>query len=155
MKLVHKETGKPAKVDDFVFDKDGDTWILKYFVEPHKPSSEGKVTVLHEEDKFIMEYYASVVGLEWIEREDRELPPLKRRPHIKQVQKMKDDMIALQIVCPFCTREYGIDVPYTGWIAWCYGKSIQFAMPNETADTREALLSGICSGCWDKVTGGE
>lgn len=37
-----------------------------YFSHPHKPSSEGKVSLENG-----MEYYVSVIGAEWIEREDR------------------------------------------------------------------------------------
>ena len=72
MRLVYKATGKEVKVGDVVETSRGEQCTVKYFVKPYKPSSEGKVTVQFGEDKFnCMEYYVSVIGAEWIEREDR------------------------------------------------------------------------------------
>ena len=72
MRLVYKETGKEVKVGDVVETSRGEKCEVRYFRPPHKPSSEGKVTVQFGEDKFnCMEYYVSVIGAEWIEREDR------------------------------------------------------------------------------------
>ena len=67
MKLVYKD--RPAvevKIGDVVF-LDGEMRRkVEYFRTPHKPSSEGKVTLDNG-----AEYYVSVIGAEWIEREDR------------------------------------------------------------------------------------
>jgi hypothetical protein len=73
MKLVHKRSGKLAKI--------GDQWSYKKrkfcllgAVLPHKTSSEGRVCVRIEfKDGTTneQEFYCSVAGLEWIEREDR------------------------------------------------------------------------------------
>jgi hypothetical protein len=42
------------------------------FREPHKPSSSGHVVVKEmTELGFSKEFYVSVIGAEWIEREDR------------------------------------------------------------------------------------
>ena len=71
MRLVYKATGKEVKVGDVVTMRDGEKCEVKYFTEPHKPSSSGKVTVKEEGCSFCMEYYVSVIGAEWIEREDR------------------------------------------------------------------------------------
>ena len=70
MKLVYKATGNEVKVGDVVETSKGDKVTVKYFAEPHKPSSSGKVYVEHE-NGFGMEYFVSVIGAEWIEREDR------------------------------------------------------------------------------------
>lgn len=72
MRLVYKATGKEVKVGDIATTFRGEKCEVKYFRPPHKPSSEGKVTVQFGEDKFnCMEYYVGVIGAEWIEREDR------------------------------------------------------------------------------------
>lgn len=71
MKLIHLATKKEAKVGDLVKTRDGELAKLTYFTKPHKPSSEGKVSVEYS-DGVRREYYVSVFGLEWIEREDRE-----------------------------------------------------------------------------------
>lgn len=71
MRLVYKATGEEVKVGDVVTTFRGKKCEVKYFREPHKPSSEGKVTVKEEGSSFCMEYYVSVIGAEWIEREDR------------------------------------------------------------------------------------
>lgn len=71
MKLVYKATGKEVKIGDSVTLSSGEKCTVTYFRPPHKPSSSGKVSVRTEYDSFDMEYYVSVIGAEWIEREDR------------------------------------------------------------------------------------
>lgn len=71
MRLVYKATGEDVKVGDVVTTSKGKKCEVKYFRPPHKPSSSGKVTVRFEDSDFNMEYYVSVIGAEWIEREDR------------------------------------------------------------------------------------
>lgn len=70
MRLVYTKTGKPVNVGDRVTVRN-EICTVDYFREPHKPSSEGKVTVRLTED-MRREYYVSVIGAEWIEREDRQ-----------------------------------------------------------------------------------
>lgn len=65
MRLVVQATGEEAKI--------GQTYnghLLTYFRRPHKPSSSGKCSVMDESGQ-TREYYVGVLGLEWIEREDR------------------------------------------------------------------------------------
>lgn len=69
MKLVYTATGEEVKVGDKVTLSNGVEAEVEYFAKPHKPSSSGKVTVKTE--YYTMEYYVSVIGAEWIEREDR------------------------------------------------------------------------------------
>lgn len=71
MKLVYKNSGKEVKVGDKVTLRDGNKAEIAYFRPPHKPSSEGKITVKEEGDDGCREYYVGVVGAEWIDREDR------------------------------------------------------------------------------------
>ena len=66
MKLVYEGTTREVKVGDEVTLGDGETVTVTYFRPPHKPSSSGKVSVDGNR-----EYYVSVIGAEWIEREDR------------------------------------------------------------------------------------
>lgn len=68
MRLVYKATGEEVKVGDIVEGFRG-TYKVLHFREPHKASSEGKIYV--ENDGFKRECYVSVIGAEWIEREDR------------------------------------------------------------------------------------
>lgn len=71
MRLVYKATGEEVKVGDVVTMRDGNQCEVKYFRPPHSSSSSGKVTVKEDGRSFQMEYYVSVIGAEWIEREDR------------------------------------------------------------------------------------
>lgn len=68
MRLVYKATGKEVKAGDEVDGFRGRYKVLS-FSKPHKASSEGKVYV--ENDGFKRECYVSIIGAEWIEREDR------------------------------------------------------------------------------------
>jgi hypothetical protein len=52
--------------------RDGDVVQVSYFRTPHKPASEGKVSVAALDGTGgTREYYVSVIGAQWIEREDR------------------------------------------------------------------------------------
>jgi hypothetical protein len=70
MKLIYKATGAEVKVGDVV-KIDGEKCEVTYFRPPYKPSSSGKVLVKFENRNCNMEYYTSVIGAEWVEREDR------------------------------------------------------------------------------------
>lgn len=52
--------------------------------------------------------------------------------------------------CPVCERWFQHSYPVEGYTAWKNGALIQDALPNETPDSREFLLTGICPECWDK-----
>jgi hypothetical protein len=83
MKLVYKETGEPVQIGDIVPDFRGDLVQVEFFREPHKPNSEGKVSVIElDENKQPIinsrtgepskgEYYVGVIGAKWIARSDR------------------------------------------------------------------------------------
>lgn len=49
---------------------DGTRVKVAYFRPPHKPSSEGKITVEFPDGSH-REFYVSVLGMIWINREDR------------------------------------------------------------------------------------
>ena len=80
MKLIYTKTGEEVKVGDKVLLDDGHEFVVHYFAKPHKSSSEGKVSVSATalNATGTREYYVSVIGAEWIEREDRE--PLVATP---------------------------------------------------------------------------
>jgi hypothetical protein len=72
MRLVYDNTGEEVKTGDVIH-----IHTVPYFVvgfnKPHKPASSGKVSVKEMTDKgFGAEYYVSVIGATWIEREDHE-----------------------------------------------------------------------------------
>jgi len=71
MRLVYEDNGKEVEVGDVRETSGGDTVEVTYFRKPHKPSSSGKISVRHQLDGWTSEYYVSVIGAEWVEREDR------------------------------------------------------------------------------------
>lgn len=72
MRLVEKETGREIKVGDVVTSFRGEKYTVKYFREPHKASSCGKISVRRDNgEEYDSEFYVTAFGLEWIEREDR------------------------------------------------------------------------------------
>lgn len=78
MKLVYKNTGEPVKVGDIIpaeCDDERTGMRVLGFKEPHKPSSGGKVHVAvqygDDEHDDTREYFVSVIGAHWIEREDQ------------------------------------------------------------------------------------
>ena len=72
MRLVYESSGKEVKVGDVVH-LDSGAYTVYSFSEPHKPASSGKVFIrpISNENGFSAEYYVSVIGAVWIEREDR------------------------------------------------------------------------------------
>ena len=53
--------------------------------------------------------------------------------------------------CPFCTREWAVEVPEDGYFKWKFeGMLIQDAMPDLSPETRECLISGLCEECQKK-----
>lgn len=72
MRLVYEGTGKEVEVGDEVTARDGEVMEVTYFREPHKPSSSGKVSVKKPGTSWSAEYFVSVIGAKWIEREDQE-----------------------------------------------------------------------------------
>lgn len=72
MRLVYKKTQLPMNIGDKVLlPPFAEQATVTYFREPHKPSSEGKMSVRYGSGGE-REFYVSVIGAEWIEREDRE-----------------------------------------------------------------------------------
>jgi len=71
MKLVYASTGNEVKVGDKVKMQDGRTWTLSGIEKPHKPSSTGRVYVVPASGRACASYFPSVIGAEWIEREDQ------------------------------------------------------------------------------------
>ena len=70
MRLVYEGTLKPVAIGDIVELRDGPVKV-EYFREPHKPSSSGKVTVKAIDRTWIQEFFVSVIGAVWIDREDQ------------------------------------------------------------------------------------
>lgn len=69
MRLVYSDTKKEVKVGD-ILHRNGRKFEVEHIRKPHKPASSGYVTVLVN-DSAPREFYVSVIGAEWIEREDR------------------------------------------------------------------------------------
>lgn len=57
--------------------------------------------------------------------------------------------VTIASTCPFCGRTSMHVVDAAGFKAWQNGALIQNALPDLDADTREALISGVCASCWD------
>lgn len=63
--------GKEVQVGDNARTFRGERCEVAYFRPPRTPASSGKVTLKFTKDDIGMEYYVSVIGAQWIEREDR------------------------------------------------------------------------------------
>lgn len=73
MRLIYSATGREVQLGDTVMIGD-DPHIVTYFTKPHKPSSSGHVCIrwVNETRNGLgNEYYVSVIGAKWIEREDQ------------------------------------------------------------------------------------
>lgn len=70
MRLVYDKSQEEVKVGDKVTLSSGTEVTVANFRPPHKPAASGKVSVQYPEGHYA-EYYVSVIGATWIEREDR------------------------------------------------------------------------------------
>lgn len=77
MRLVYKATQQTVTVGDLIT-HEGRTWVVDHAPKPHKPASSGRVTIRPRGmPGGSLEFFAPILGMEWIEREDRaSLPPV-------------------------------------------------------------------------------
>jgi len=74
MKLIYKHTGGRVRVGDRVILGDGEEATVLGIIEPHKPSSTGRVQVrvagpaFHP---FNAQYFPCVIGARWVGRTDQ------------------------------------------------------------------------------------
>lgn len=75
------------------------------------------------------------------------------RPHVCGIHSVEGDKARISIVtkCPLCGHRQATIVPVDGAAAWERGAVIQYALPDLTDTEREALMSGICDPCWNRV----
>ncbi len=72
MRLVYDESGDaPVVLGDVVHVK-GTPYYVMDIIRPHKPASTGRVICkAMTEVSWVCEWYPSVIGAKWIEREDQ------------------------------------------------------------------------------------
>jgi hypothetical protein len=66
---------------------------------------------------------------------------------------MEEMKIVLENTCPFCGKTYPITVSLLGYLAYEDGALAQTAFKDESAETRESIISGICPSCQQKIFG--
>lgn len=74
------------------------------------------------------------------------------KPHLEILQ-WDMDWAHLRSTCPSCGDKRNLEpVDFNSLHDWVTGgRLIQAAFPELDASTREALLTGICDTCWDKM----
>lgn len=58
---------------------------------------------------------------------------------------------SIEIRCPICRNFTIITVKTVDFVLWMDGENAQKAFPYLSPNEREALISGICPDCWDKM----
>lgn len=59
--------------------------------------------------------------------------------------------ITIKTTCPVCNVDHDVQVEEPGYRNYIAGMHIQKALPNNTAEEREMLITGICGKCWDEL----
>ncbi|WP_454727767.1 MULTISPECIES: hypothetical protein [Cupriavidus] len=72
MRLIYTQTHEPVRLDDVVTTTKGQTCVVKGFQKPRHGGSTGRVLVVIDGHAEPQAYYPSVIGAEWIEREDQQ-----------------------------------------------------------------------------------
>lgn len=53
--------------------------------------------------------------------------------------------------CPFCRKPIHLEIDEQAFRDYKNGMKVQDAFPTLSASQREALITGICDECWDKM----
>jgi len=64
-----------------------------------------------------------------------------------------DNAVNLRVNCISCSKLQTLTLPAGGYRQWRHGVSVQEAFPDESAETREMLTSGVCPACWNRMEG--
>jgi hypothetical protein len=74
MKLIYTATGKEVQKRDVVNLNEGGVEVAHVVTDirkPHKPGSTGRVYIQAADEQYSHEFFPSVIGAEWTEREDQ------------------------------------------------------------------------------------
>ncbi len=71
MRLVYKATGEEVKVGD-IASISGLAYEVVGIKKPLNPHSAGHVEIYQRGSRITNQYFPSVIGAEWVEREDRQ-----------------------------------------------------------------------------------
>lgn len=61
------------------------------------------------------------------------------------------DLVDYTATCPICGKQQTIKVHLVSLEAYRNGALLQDAFPSLTPAEREAIKTGICQDCWDKM----
>jgi hypothetical protein len=70
MKLVYENTFCPVQAGDSVH-INNKAYVVQAIIEPHKPSSTGRVVCIAEESLNTYTWFPSVIKAHWIDRTDQ------------------------------------------------------------------------------------
>ncbi len=73
MQLVNMKTKQPVNVGDILtHPRDNEKMVVTYFIPPHKPSSNGFISVrpVDKPEAMEQEYYVMVFGLKWEDKDE-------------------------------------------------------------------------------------
>jgi hypothetical protein len=63
-----------------------------------------------------------------------------------------ENVATVAVTCWSCGTAFMVEVDYEGFLRWRYeGTLLQLALPQNTHDERELLLTGTCGKCYDEM----
>lgn len=72
MRLIYSDTKTEVSSGDIVRAKNGQIFEVMSITKPHHPGSTGRVHVKEADNGWSQGFFPSVIGAEWVDREDRE-----------------------------------------------------------------------------------
>lgn len=69
----------------------------------------------------------------------------------KNANKALKELVFIDTVCPFCHEHHKVSVLKEEYDKWKSGMLVQRAFPTMAPETRELLITGICSNCWETM----
>lgn len=67
------------------------------------------------------------------------------------VESLNEEKFILKIKCPVCGKLQEVVVRKEDFLRWQEGDHVQYVFPYLSPDEREAMISGLCSKCFDEM----
>lgn len=66
-------------------------------------------------------------------------------------RKENKGLIVINTICPECGKQHFLGMTISDFRAYAAERLADEVFPDESADVRELLITGICPECWDKL----
>lgn len=66
-------------------------------------------------------------------------------------RKENEGLVVINTTCPQCGKQHYLGMTVNDFRAYAAERLADEVFPDESADVRELLITGVCPECWDKL----